>query len=40
MAFLDNFKNALRPYDDYDYIENEATEEETAAFEQIGRAHV
>ena len=35
MAFLDNFKNALRPYDDYDYIENEATEEETAAFEPV-----
>ncbi len=35
MAFLDNFKNALRPYDDDDYIENEATEEETAAFEPM-----
>lgn len=35
MAFLDNFKNALRPYDDDDYIENEATEEETAAFEPV-----
>ena len=35
MAFLDNFKNALRPYDDDDYIENEATEKETAAFEPV-----
>ena len=35
MAFLDNFKNALRPYDDDDYIENEATEEETAAFDPV-----
>lgn len=35
MAFLDNFKNALRPYDDDDYIENEATEEETNAFEPV-----
>ena len=33
MSILDNFKNALRPYDDDEYIENEATEEETAAFE-------
>ena len=37
MAFLDNFKNALRPYDDDDYIENEATEESFAALaEQEG----
>lgn len=35
MAFLDNFKNALRPYDDDEYIENEATEEETRAFEPV-----
>lgn len=35
MAFLDNFKNALRPYDDDEYIENEATEEETQAFEPV-----
>ena len=35
MAIWDNFKNALRPYDDDDYIENEASEEETAAFEDI-----
>lgn len=35
MAIWDNFKNALRPYDDDEYIENEATEEETNAFEPV-----
>lgn len=35
MAFFDNLKNALRPYDDDEYIENEATEEETDAFEPV-----
>ena len=35
MALWDNLKNALRPYDDEEYIENEATEEETAAFEPV-----
>ena len=36
MAFFENIKNALRPYDDsFDDIENEASPEETAAFEDI-----
>lgn len=34
MAFLENFKNAMRAYDD-EYMENEASAEETAAFEDI-----
>lgn len=34
MAIWDNFKNAMRPYDD-EYMENEASAEETAAFEDI-----
>lgn len=34
MAFLENFKNAMRAYDD-EYMENEATVEETSAFEDI-----
>lgn len=33
MAFFENLKNALRPYDEGSEIENEATPEETAAFE-------
>lgn len=34
MAFFENLKNALRPYDDgFNDIENEASPEETAAFE-------
>lgn len=35
MAFFENLKNALRPYDDGSDIENEASPEETAAFEDI-----
>ena len=33
MAFFENLKNALRPYDEESDIENEASPEETAAFE-------